>query len=129
MELALNYVWLLAAATLLGLWWKQKRVTTRFWIGELLAIGALLIVLFPVVSVSDDLLVATNITESDNSIRRDLDGVHPHSTIPPSLLFLSLPVNTEEAMRTVEILHPPAAWVLSAPGLLSEQANRPPPTV
>ena len=81
MELFLNFVWLSAAACLFRLWFIQRRVSVPRRATELIAAATLMMVLFPVISLTDDLLVAQNFSETGTSVRRDHDGT-PHSIFP-----------------------------------------------
>jgi hypothetical protein len=127
MELALNLVWLLAATGLFGLWWAQPRRTgsSRMW--ELLAVATLVTILFPVVSVTDDLLVATSFAETDTTVRRDCDGIQPHSilspgdALPESILH---PVPLELSAGPVRI---PVSAFHPVVRSFFDLANRPPP--
>jgi hypothetical protein len=129
MELALNLVWLFFAVSLLGFWHRQSRASGFSYLRELLAMVALVTILFPVVSVTDDLLVATNITETDPAVRRSLDGVPPHSIYPAGDAFPEAVWQAAPMQARMSLLQLPAPAFLPLGGALTDHAIRPPPTV
>jgi hypothetical protein len=70
MELFLNLAWLLVAGVIVCLWLRvgSQRYTGRR--RQLMAIAVLIAILFPVISMSDDLLAMQSAVEAD-SYRRD----------------------------------------------------------
>ncbi len=100
MELSLNLAWLAVAVAMVSLWFRDrarpnfdKNLDTR---RQLIAIAVLIAVLFPVISVSDDLLAIQNTSETDTYSRRDHlppSDAHPvQPVIPffPAMLFAGL---------------------------------------
>src|SRR5579871_4884005 len=79
MELLLNLAWMLVAGCLVCLWLRGKPESAPDRRRQLIAILVLIAVLFPVISVSDDLLAVQNAYEADNYLRRDhlVPGTHP----------------------------------------------------
>jgi hypothetical protein len=80
MEFFLNFAWMLLAALMFCLWLcfaPRTGVNPRL---QFLALVVLLLILFPVISVTDDLQAAQNPAEADCLVRRD------HGTTPLSLL-------------------------------------------
>jgi hypothetical protein len=87
MELFLNLAWALLAALMVCLWprfaprtgpdgcLKHRRV-------QFVALAVLLLILFPVISVTDDLQATQNPAETDSSLRRDHVAAGPHSIFP-----------------------------------------------
>lgn len=82
MELFLNLAWLAVVLAVMSLWFHsrvahaEQTFSTR---RQLIALAVLVAVLFPVISVSDDLLAVQNQTETDNYLRRDhLLPADPH---------------------------------------------------
>ncbi len=71
MELFLNLAWLLVAGALVYLWLEGGGRGNSHWRSQLIAIAVLIAVLFPVISMSDDLLAVQNTFEADNYLRRD----------------------------------------------------------
>lgn len=131
MELALNLAWVLLAGCLFCLWLRYaQRTATEAVSGhrmQLVALAVLIIVLLPVISMTDDLLAAQNPAEAVSCVRRDHDDSWLLSIVPtaeppvpilPSVLlsvaFIGLPINA-----AVPLVKPPA---------LSTIQNRPPPS-
>ena len=87
METFLNLAWGLLAALMVCLWprfaprtgpderMKDRRV-------QFVALAVLLLILFPVISVTDDLQATQNPAETDSSLRKDHIAVSPHSILP-----------------------------------------------
>src|ERR1035437_9217781 len=71
MELILNLAGLLVAAAMACLWlrWAPRKGFDRR--TQLVALALLILILFPVISVTDDLLAAQNPAETDYLVRRD----------------------------------------------------------
>jgi hypothetical protein len=71
MELFFNLAWLVVAGVLVTLWLRgdgQRHAERR---GQVIAMAVLIAILFPVISVSDDLQAIQNASEVDNYLRRD----------------------------------------------------------
>ncbi|MGB6401956.1 MAG: hypothetical protein WBF26_03845 [Candidatus Sulfotelmatobacter sp.] len=97
MELILNLTWAGLAALMVLLWLRfgpRAGVSRRT---QLVALALLLVVLFPVISVSDDLQALYNPAEVDSSVRRDHVFASAHSILPP-ILALIQPVAAELSM-------------------------------
>jgi hypothetical protein len=96
MELLLNLAWLLMAGVIVCLWLRGESRRSPDCRGQLIAIAVLIAILFPVISVSDDLLAVQNASEADNYLRRDhlvpsnLHPVQPMSTIVAPKIFAVL---------------------------------------
>ena len=88
MELLLNLVWLLTAALLLRSWVRQSPRRGRNLTLQIAALAMLLLILFPVISVTDDLQAAQNPAETETLLRRG----HFASSDPTSPAIASLPV-------------------------------------
>lgn len=71
MELILNIAWVALTAAMCLLWLRfgLREGTSRR--TQLVALAMLLLIIFPVISVSDDLLAAQNPAEADCCVRRD----------------------------------------------------------
>jgi hypothetical protein len=94
MELTLNLGWALLAALMIGFWMRygpREGASRRM---QVVALGLLLAILFPVISVSDDLQSLNNPAEIDTSVRRNHVAVNPHSILP-AVASLVYPVVTE----------------------------------
>ncbi len=74
MELLLNLVWLVVACTALARWTRQRACgdaagRRRAWGLELFALGCALVLLFPIISVSDDLQAEPAAVEANRGAR------------------------------------------------------------
>jgi hypothetical protein len=128
MELALNLSWFLLAVAMVVVWLRQSPRDASQRRAQMIALGVLLIILLPAISMTDDLIAAQNPAEVDSScsVRRDYEHARPHAIFPaaslPQLVFAGLPFDGPRQ---------------SAPGLLPAPAfdppalgpirNRPPP--
>ena len=131
MELFLNLAGALVAVAMVCLWlrWMPRasngsvNLATQF-----IALALLILILFPVISVTDDLLAAQNPAETDSIQRR----AHEVSGLCATISSAVCPV--EAALVTL----PPVIWsqvaalrvelFLPATPVLAPVANRPPPT-
>jgi len=127
MELVLNLAWVLMAALMICLWLRFAPCTGSNKQTQLVALAALILILFPVISVTDDLQAALNPAETDTCLRRSHACSTPHSifpavaALPPSLF----------AAHSFGMLRIAAPGSLHAPLLehpaLAPIQNRPPP--
>lgn len=82
METILNLVWLILAFVLVRLWLlyaPQDGASRRM---QIAALAMLIVILFPVISVTDDLWSIQYAAETDTSLRRDYLASNPHSIFP-----------------------------------------------
>ena len=128
MELFLNFAWTLLAIAIVGHWFKlghSGRSDRRL---QVIALVMLLAILFPVISVSDDLWSIQNPAETDTYQRRDHFSSISHSnfdfagTIPlPVFAGMSLGYQRFAAPRSLPL------FAVDNPAFEAIQ-NRPPPT-
>jgi len=88
MELLLNLAWLVIAGVIMYLWLRGECHESPDRRGQFIAVVMLIAILFPVISVSDDLLAIQNGTEADNYLRRDhrdISYTHPVHPMPAIL--------------------------------------------
>jgi hypothetical protein len=134
METVLNLVWALLVALMFGLWLRfaprscpNRRVDSPPI--QFVALAVLILLLFPVISVTDDLQAIQNPAETDTCQRRDHVCGTPHSLFPavaalplPAFAGLSFgilhlavpagllaPVVANPAVASIQIRPPPAA--------------------
>jgi hypothetical protein len=130
MEITLNLVWLVLASAMLVLWIRQGRqrwgTPDRPYM-QMVAFAVLLLILFPVISVTDDLQAAQGMVETDSSLRRDVEGVQPHSIYPAIATMpepgVSFPLFVSGFMLVVS----DRPFAVPSSPLLSMPVNRPPP--
>lgn len=85
MELVFNSVWTLVSLASVCLWLRFGRRTGNRRHLSLIALIMLVAILFPVISVSDDLWSIQNPAETDTFLRRD----HRDSGVPAQFLLMS----------------------------------------
>jgi hypothetical protein len=90
MELLLNLAWLLIAGVIVSLWLRGASHEGPDRRGQLIALIMLIAILFPVISVSDDLLAVQNATEANNYKRWDhLVPSNTHPVQPVQAILVS----------------------------------------
>jgi hypothetical protein len=127
MELVLNLGWALSAVMFFCIWLRHSRQAGADRRTQLVALAVLVLILFPVISVTDDLQALQNPAEADCCLRRDHAVSNPHS-IFPAAAALPLPVFAELSLGFLQLAAPGSlpAPVVDHPALASIQ-NRPPP--
>jgi hypothetical protein len=128
MELVLNVAWGLLAGVMFCLW---RRFRSREGVdrrGQFVALVVLLLILFPVISLTDDLQAALNPAEADFCLRRDQGNSLPHSILPP---VAALPVSrlAELSFSAQRMVAPGGleAPIFDLPALAPIQNQPPPP--
>jgi hypothetical protein len=94
MELLLNLAWVLVAIASLCLWFRFGRLAGCDRRASFVALAMLLVILFPVISVSDDLWSVQNPAETDSCQRRDHRDLCSHTSFP-AIAELPLPAVAE----------------------------------
>ena len=94
MELVLNLAWVLLATLMFCLWLRCASRTGGNRRMQFVALAVLLLTLFPVISVTDDLQALQNPAETDSCQRRDHGYAAPHSVSSP-VAALPLPAFAE----------------------------------
>jgi hypothetical protein len=127
MELVLNLAWMVLAALTYWMWvgYAPRKGADRR--TQLVALALVILILFPVISVTDDLLMAQNPAETDCCQRKD----HVHANHHP--LPHPAPVSALPSVAAIPSSSPGftvpnhlAAPQVNVPALHSIQ-NRPPP--
>src|ERR1700722_11122625 len=90
MELVLNLAWALSAIVVVCSWLRFGPRAGAGRPAQLVALAVLILILFPVISVTDDLQAAQNPAEVDFCLRRDHVVSNSHSTFP-AVATLPLP--------------------------------------
>ncbi len=100
MELVLNVLWLVIASASVCLWqrqWRRSKTGHRRRdqsLGSFIALCCALFVLFPVISLTDDLHNELVVIEEWNSLRRTLRAGGDHPTRSSSGELMALPAHT-----------------------------------
>jgi hypothetical protein len=127
-EILLNLAWVASAIALVTLWLRTAGRGNGNRRGQIIAIAVLVAILFPVISVSDDLMTVQGLAETDNSLRRN--SLIPTDTHPvlPAVAMLPPPVFAGIAFSFLR--HISSGWAAESfaqsPALASIQ-SRPPP--
>lgn len=135
METLFNLLWAAISLLMLGVWLVRTAHEidpVRHSIGvQLVVLALLIIILLPVVSLTDDLHATALLAESDHVLRRvDLQAV---GDLALHLLSVAIAVvtllNISPRSRTVAWLSFPANKAASSTGYLRILGTRPPPAV
>jgi hypothetical protein len=127
MELVLNLVWILLAMVLVRFWLRTASPRTASTMAQVVALTMLIVILFPVISVTDDLEAIQNPAEIDCCARRNHAASCSHTRFP-AVATLPPPVLTSLSFGFLRFAVPnrvPAPLVKN-PAMGSVQ-NRPPP--
>jgi hypothetical protein len=127
MELVLNLAWIVLAALMLWLWMRHAPRQGADLRTQVVALTLVILILFPVISVTDDLMTAPNFAETDCCQRKGHVHLSPGATLH-LVAELILPARAENSSRSIHSGVPGDPFVPSkmVPALDSVQ-NRPPP--
>ena len=135
-ELFFNLLWLAISVLMVGLWLLRTARGTndpvRHSIGvQLVALALLIVILLPVVSLTDDLHATALLAESDHVFRRgDLQAVGDLALhLLPLATAAVILLNISPRSRTLAWLSFPANRANSCAGYLRILGTRPPPAV
>jgi hypothetical protein len=126
-ELILNLAWALSVLVFFSIWLRRSRHIGADRRTQLVALAVLVLILFPVISVTDDIQAMQNPAEADCCLRRDQVVCNTHSIFPSTVAVLP-PAFAELSFGFVQLaatsnLPTP---VVNHPALAPIQ-NRPPP--
>ncbi len=79
MELTLNLAWILLATLMVWLWVRYAPRDGASRRMQFVALALILLILLPAISVTDDLMAAQNLAETDSCQRKDHVGADAHS--------------------------------------------------
>ena len=128
MEIFLNLTWAVLSLAGISLWLKVETRSGNQRRLSMIALVMLFVIIFPVISVSDDLWSIQNPAETDSCQRRDHHAGCAHHQFPsfhalPAPFYVASSLDTPLAPLTLDhqenFLSPPALWGIQ---------NRPPPT-
>ena len=128
MEILLNLSWALLSVLTVCLWMRLESRTGTSRRMSFISLVMLIVILFPVISVSDDLWSLQNPAETDTCLRRAHQASCAHS-IFPSMAALAEPAFTAPRFGFQRFVAPiaPQPRAVGNPALDPIQ-NRPPPT-
>jgi hypothetical protein len=127
MEILLNSVWALVVSAIVCLWVRLGERRNGDQRTSFIAMAMLIVILFPVISVSDDLWSIQNPAETDTCLRRDLLAACPHSIFP------AVPALPEPALADLSVGFERLSMLVRPPALAVDThitdgiENRPPP--
>jgi hypothetical protein len=128
MELFFNLAWLVVAGALVALWLRGNGQTHRGSRGQVIAMAVLIAILFPVISVSDDLQAIQNASEADNYLRRDHLVPSNQSLVQPMLAVIVPAMIAGLGFGFLRFIAPSLLSVLQPKHLeIAGIDNRPPP--
>jgi len=128
-EIVLNLAWALCSAGLIAYWWRYRAANTQPMRMQVFALSMAVLLLLPVISLSDDLASMQGASETDGSVRRILHENHAHLTTPA---FMALPKGVTASItfpgwiRECVSLNTPSSVAMRISQALS---NRPPPVL
>lgn len=127
-EAFLNFAWMSLAAVLVCLWFRYRDEDNSSRRRQIVAIVILVAILFPVISVSDDLFAIQNAAEVDNCQRRDhLVPSNAHPVLPVIAAVLTS-LHSALSLGFLQYVAPRnlPLYAVDQPDLAAIQ-NRPPP--
>lgn len=134
MELFSNLLWLALSSLLLGLWllrrnrWTDESLRSSLGV-QFVALALLIVVLLPVVSLTDDLQACTIPVESEHLARRgDFQAFTDYSLHAVSVIIAGwIPFHVPPQTQTLTWLFFPAEKQATCVGYLRILGTRPPP--
>jgi hypothetical protein len=88
MEFILNLAWALCSLGLIWLWMRSPASKTVPRKMQVLALAMVVLLLLPVISLSDDLMAMQGPAETDSSVRRAIHNDHPHPSAVPAFAWM-----------------------------------------
>ena len=127
MELALNLEWMTMATAMCWLWVHHARREGQGRWAQFVSLGLVLVIMFAVITIYDDLAMAQNPAETRCFQREDDLGAHEHAQFHPVVATIPTPA-AELTFNTIRLAVPGSLLVpaVKVPSLSSIQ-NRPPP--
>jgi hypothetical protein len=128
MEMLLNLSWALCSLGLVWIWIRHAESNPVRRRTQLLALAMVVLLLLPVISLSDDLVAAQGPAETDTCLRRALPSDQTHPSVKPA--YLAMP-EQETLTLTVSSISQEALSDLDVPSpsssLPRSLASRAPP--
>ncbi|MGD0939494.1 MAG: hypothetical protein ABR905_07255 [Terracidiphilus sp.] len=127
MELATNLGWTAMTIAMCWLWVRHARREDRGRWTQFVSLALVLVIMFAVITVYDDMAMAQNPAETRCFLREDDFGAHEHAQLHPVVASIPTPA-TETPFNTfcLVVLGSLLVQTLKIPALSSIQ-NRPPP--
>ena len=128
MELVTNLGWVVLATVMCWLWLHHPALRQDSGRGkQFIALALVLVMMFVVISIYDDMAMAQNPAETSCFAREDFSGARAHAVLHPVVNFTQ-PLSSEASFQALYlgVVGNPPAPALQSPALGSIQ-NRPPP--
>lgn len=130
MEITLNLAWVLCSLGLIWFWLRTRDANSTPRRTQILALAVVVLLLLPVISLSDDLMAMQGPAETDSCLRRALHSNDTHPSVVPASLALPEQMMTalllsgfsQEAVQSYRVTPP-------APVRTRALDSRPPPVV
>ena len=128
MEIILNIAWALSSLGLILLWAMGSRSNPVSRRTQILALAMVVLLLLPVISLSDDLMAMQGPAETDTCLRRALHPSDLHPSVAAPCWALPAPVVTEPSLSILpqEALEG-YQWTVRLSSLPNSLDSRPPP--
>jgi len=128
MELALNLGWMALATAMCWLWVRHARREGRGRSAQVVSLGLVLVIMFAVITMYDDMAMAQNPAETRSFQREDELGAH-HAHALVHLAVASTPTHTAEHHFNTFLFAVPGSLLVPTVKVpvLSSIQNRPPP--
>ena len=127
MELSLNLAWMVLTAIMCGLWMRYAPLKGASRRTQFAALALVLLILFPVISVTDDIVTAQNPAETDCLQRKNHAVEDAHHVLHPiaDMILPMIAALSPESCQFIQLsyLPPPTAMVYA----MNRIQNRPPP--
>jgi hypothetical protein len=101
MEIILNLAWAVFSGGLIWFWLRSSAANQRPRRMQLMALMMVVLLLLPVISLSDDLVAAQGVTETDCSLRRALNAHEAHASVVPASVALLEPFKTASFLSAI----------------------------
>jgi len=130
MEIILNFAWALCSLGLILLWARSPQSNPVPRRTQIFALAMVVLLLLPVISLSDDLMAMQGPAETDTCLRRALHSSDLHPSVASACWALPAPVVTGLSWSgfsqdALESYH----WIAKPNSLPRSLDSRPPPTV
>jgi hypothetical protein len=130
MEIILNLAWAVFSAGMIWFWVRTSASNLQPRRTQIMALMMVVLLLLPVISLSDDLVAAQGLAETDCCLRRALNAHEAHPSVVPASLALLEPFTTALAVSGLSQDPLQEFRLTLPPSFLSRSLDsRPPPSV
>jgi hypothetical protein len=128
MEIVLNIAWAFCSLGLILLWARHAGSNPVARRTQVLALAMVVLLLLPVISLSDDLMAMQGPTETDTCLRRQLNSTDLHPAFAAACWAMPAPILTELSLTAFaqDVLESDR-WTVKPNSLPRSLESRPPP--